>query len=121
MVPTMVMVPVSMSEADVDERRRTEARRNNHGCRNTDGLCINDSPRRRRVIVNGSRLGDDDRRGSRHIDDWRWSGNVNGSGVQGVAKNMNGGDSGEDFADRGPFTVSGGGRLNTGSNKSGEA
>jgi len=41
--------------------------------------------------------------------------------MQGVAEDLNGGDSGEDFADRGPFTVSGEGGLNTGSNESGEA
>lgn len=116
-----MMMAVAETNADVDERRRAETWRNNHGSGNTDWLRVNHDRCRLRVIVNRSRLSDDHRRGSRHIDDLRRSRNVNRGGVQDVTEDLNGGDSGEDFADRGPFTVSGGGSWNTGSNKSGEA
>ena len=40
--------------------------------------------------------------------------------MEGVADDVSGGDSGENLADRGPFTIPGGGVVNTGSGESGE-
>lgn len=115
-----MMMVMAKAKADIDERRRVVTGRHDDWRRNTDWLRIDDDGRGLRVIIDGSRLSDDDRRGSRHVNDLRRSSHVNGSGMQGMTDDVDGGDSGEDFADRGPFTVSGGGGLNTGSNKSGE-
>ena len=117
-MPAMMMV-MANAKADIDERRRVVTRCHDDLPGNTDWLWIDDR-RRLRVVINGGRLSNDDRRGSRHVDDLRRSSHVNGSGMQGVTDDVDGGDSGENLADRGPFTVSGGGGLNTGSNESGE-
>ena len=68
-----MMMMMAEAEADIDERRRTEVRRNNYWVRNIDWLRINNNGRGRRVVVNRNRMSDNDRRGSRHIDDLRGS------------------------------------------------
>lgn len=115
------MMTMAKAKIQTDERRRAEARRNNYWMRNIDWLCINNNGRGLGIVVNRSRMGDNNRRGSRHVNNLRRCRNVNRSRLHGVTDDVNGGDAGEDFADRGPFTISGGGGLNTGSSKSGQA
>ena len=67
-----MMMMMAEAEADIDERRR-KARRNNYWVRNIDWLRINNNGRGLRVVVNRNRMSDNDRRGSRHIDDLRGS------------------------------------------------
>ena len=108
----MSIGPMAEAEVKAHERRRVtvRARHNNDRSRRyADRLLIDDHWRGRRVIHWRWRSGHNDWRGCRR---------VNGCGLNRVGDDVRGG---EDFADGGPFMISGGGGLDTGGSESGEA
>ena len=76
-----MMMVMAKAKADIDERRRVVTRCHDDGRGDTDWLRIDDDGRGLRVVIDGSRLSNDDWRGSRHVDDLGRSSHVNGSGL----------------------------------------
>jgi len=118
MAARVMAVLVAETEVHADHRPRPVMmmRDDNHGRRRrTNGGRIDDHGRRRRHMADRRRWRDHIHRGrSRAIGvNWRWR--------KSVTDNVSGRDSGENFADRGPFTVAGGGGWDTGGGEGGEA
>ena len=122
MMAAVMTILMAKAEAYPDGWRWVIARRDKHRRRHADGLRINNDRRRiwMRVVSSWTLSGHDDWCWRMNVNNRSWSDHMDRRVMNRMADGVDRGHSGENFADCGPFTITGGCGLNTRRSECGE-
>lgn len=122
MMAAVMTIMMAKAEAYPDGWWWVIVRREKHRRRHADGLHINNDRRRirMRVVSSWTVRGHHDWCGRLNVNNRSWSDHMDRRVMNRMADGVDGGHSGENFADFGPFTITGACGLNTRRSEGGE-